>query len=189
MRRYFVYLGAVALGVLAGIVVTWATLGPLGLTGPVRNGPWVSDLTIGSAAAGPYTRARIALAGLLALAQSEAIYFLADADAEGRPLSGACDYTLSGRDPDARWWSVTVYAPDGFLIANAADRYSVSSATAPRLGDGRFEVRLNAEGAEGGLPTGSGPFTLALRLYNPGRSLRADPAAADMPRLTRGACR
>ena len=41
-----------------------------GLGGDIAVGPWVTSLTIGSTQADPYTRARVAVAGLLALGRT-----------------------------------------------------------------------------------------------------------------------
>lgn len=57
-----------------------------GLGGDVAVGPWETDLTIGSTQADPYTRARVAVAGLLALNRNETIYFTAHRDDAGDKL-------------------------------------------------------------------------------------------------------
>ena len=44
-------------------------------------------------------------------------------------LDGDCRYEIAGRDPDTRWWSVTAYGADDFLIPNSANRYSMAKTT------------------------------------------------------------
>ncbi|MBU6282340.1 DUF1214 domain-containing protein [bacterium] len=177
------------LGVALGLGLLWTSL--RASAGSVRNGPWRTDLDIGSTAAGPLTRARIAVGGLLALRNTEAIYFHADTDDEGRTLDGRCDYRVEGRDPGSAWWSVTLYDDTGYLLRNEANRWSVSRSTVARGADGSFSVRVSPTGdGPGWLPSpASGPFNLTLRCYEPGEALRADPGAADLPRIVRGGCR
>lgn len=182
-------LATVVGGVMLGLALAWASL--RAGSGMVRNGPWQTDLATGSTAAGPITRARIAIGGLLALRNTEAIYFFAETDDEGRPLDGRCDYRVEGRDPNSAWWSVTLYDATGYLLPNSANRWSVSRSTVGRGEDGRFSVRVSPRG-EGPdwLPSPeSGPFNLTLRCYEPGDALRSDPGAADLPRIVRETCR
>ncbi|MFM8409037.1 MAG: DUF1214 domain-containing protein [Alphaproteobacteria bacterium] len=182
-------LAVVAAGVALGLLLAWATL--RASAGTVRNGPWRTDLATGSTAAGPITRARIAIGGLLALRNTEAIYFFAETDDEGRPLDGRCDYRVEGRDPDSAWWSVTFYDSAGYLVPNPANRWSASRSTVTHGDDGRFSVLVSPRG-EGPdwLPSPeSGPFNLTLRCYEPGAALRADPGAVELPRIVRGSCR
>src|SRR6202008_3721538 len=91
----------------------------------VSNGAWQTNLATGSSAADPYLRTYIALTGVLALNKSETIYYEANRDSAGEPLDGKCSYRIDGKDPDARWWSITVYGKDHFLLPNPQKRYSV----------------------------------------------------------------
>jgi len=178
-----------ALGVALGLGLLWGSLRATG--GSLRNGPWLTDLDIGSTAAGPLTRARIAVGGLLALRNTEAIYFHADTDDEGRPLDGGCDYRIEGRDPASAWWSITLYDATGYLLPNPANRWSVSRSTVGRADDERFSVRVSPRGeGPAWLPSpDSGPFNLTLRCYEPADVLRSDPAGVELPRIVREACR
>ena len=74
-----------------------------------------TNLTAGSAQSNPYQRAFVAIHGLFALNQSEAIYYTATADNDGRRARRSIAAMRSaGRDPDARWWSITAYRPTTF---------------------------------------------------------------------------
>ncbi|HEU4427139.1 MAG TPA: DUF1214 domain-containing protein [Myxococcota bacterium] len=162
--------------------------------GDVRVGPWRTNLTIGSADADLYTRARVAVAGLLALAPSETIYFTAATDSEGEPLRASCDYVLAGGELPARWWSITAYGADHFLIPNAAGRYSIGQTTLMREADGRWTARVSSQPSDRNwIPSGdagaSGELSLTLRLYNPHAEVARDPASAQLPDLTRESCR
>jgi len=185
--------------------------------GEVANGPWRTSFVTGSVDADLYTRARVAVGGLLALAPSETVYWNAEHDAEGRPLDARCDYRVTGSELPARWWSVTAYAADHFLIPNDAGRYSFSQTTLAREPAGAWTVRVatqpptqgplptsgvtagaprsEAKPSEGAnwLPSGragaTGPFALTLRLYNPAPEVYERPASLALPRIEREACR
>ncbi|MDX2171019.1 MAG: DUF1214 domain-containing protein [Deltaproteobacteria bacterium] len=156
----------------------------------VRNGAWQTSRETGSPDAGMYIRAQVAVAGLLALNPSEAMYYRAASDDAGHPLTGDCDFVVEGRDPATRWWSLTAYAADNFLIPNSAERYSFSRTTVARETDGGFRIVVSARPHAGNwLPVAPGePFDLTLRLYNPEPALTADLAGTPLPRITRTGC-
>jgi len=152
-------------------------------------GPWRTSTLVGSQHAGAALRAAIAVNGLLAMQSREAIYFIASTDDDGQPLNGRCRYVIVGADPDARWWSLTAYGPDRFLIPNNADDYSVNRDDASRDAAGRFAIELDRRpdvGARIALPEGH--FLLTLRLYNPGATIAAHPQAAQLPQIRRQDC-
>lgn len=155
----------------------------------VSNGPWTTDLTSGGVDAGMYTRARVAIAGLLALNQSEAIYYIAKRDSAGDMLDGNCSYRIEGRDPDARWWSITAYANDNFLIDTPSHNYSVSKTSVVRSADGTFVVRLSTVAEQQNwIATSPDGFDVMLRLYNPGTSVVQNPSATLLPSITKEVC-
>jgi len=157
--------------------------------GGVSDGPWKTNLTTGSAQTNPYHRASVAVHGLFALNQSEAIYYSASTDNDGHALDGHCLYEITGHDPEARWWSITAYGVDDYLIPNPAHRYSVSKTAIARDASGDFAAQVG--GVAGGanwIPTGSGRFSLSLRLYNPGPSVILDPAHSVLPALKKVSC-
>lgn len=183
--------GAGLFALVAGVGSAWLAIHGAMHAAGVTNGPWVTSLAIGSPAADPYTRALVAVTGLLALNRSEAIYFTATHDGEGRPLNGDCSYRVRGEDLPARWWSLTAYGADHYLIANAADRYSFSPASLARGGDTpEWEVTVAAQPQPGNwLPVEAGaPFSLTLRLYNPEPEAVAAPEAIRLPAITRISC-
>jgi hypothetical protein len=197
---------ALIVGLAAGGGFAVQTVRGAALEGGVRNGPWSTGNDYGSANADDKTRAIVALRGLLALPKSEARYFSADNDSEGRPLTGNCSYTVRGGAMSARWWSVTVYDREGWLIANPENRYSIGSAAvvpdaqgqwsfivAPQAPGTSARIIVPAEGvvdAPAWVPTGTnGPFNLTLRTYRPTGTLASDPARAVLPTIERGECR
>jgi len=177
------YLTAVVLGLGSA----WFAVKRIGIEG-VSAGAWRADLLAGSADAGLYTRARIAVNAVLALDRSETIYFLATLDDTGRPLRAECRYRLSGVAPDALWWSITGYAEDNFLFPVESGRYSVS-AESTGVAVGESFVATVGPGEADIETSGSGALRLTLRLYRPAAALQRDPASLDAPSIERiGAC-
>jgi len=153
----------------------------------IKNGPWQTNLAIGSGTANPYLRAAVAVHGLLALQQSETIYYSAYTDDDGKLLNADNVYRIEGRAPDSRWWSITVYGEDDFLIPNELNRYSYGSNSVSYNSDGKFTIILSKSHRDGNwLPLGNTKrFSLSLRLYNPGESIRRNPANVELPKIIR----
>src|SRR4051812_3300826 len=131
MRPWMRYLICGVLGVLigAGGAVWSIRIGALGSADTM--GAWTTGKDFGSAQASAYTRAVVALRGLLALPASEARYYNAAVDSEGHSLEGRCRYRVLGSGLPTRWWSLTLYDTKGYLVANQPGIYSVNSAGMP----------------------------------------------------------
>ena len=121
-------------------------------------------------------RATTAMKGLGALRADEAVYAMADFDADGQPLTGAGTYELrfaAGHLPPAQaFWSVSLYGEDRFFTANAIGRYAIGDRT-PGLryeDDGSLAIAISharPASIDNWLPAPAGPFYLILRLYHP----------------------
>lgn len=191
MKSWHRYAITMLSGLAVGLGAAWAMSGSGLRTGAIVNGPWTTSLDYGTKASDPLTRAAVARAGLLALPASETIYWAATTDSTGNGLDGNCRYRLSGRQLDARWWSVTIYDVDGFLVANKARKWSVNGANIAPDEDGIWRVDISPERAARGAwlpaPKGQG-FHLTLRMYNPGKAFRANPDVAILPSIDRLGC-
>lgn len=189
VRRLAAWAAALIIGVVLGLGSAWAALNLMAGQYQEHYGAWGFSRAAGSSAAGPYTRALIAQKGLLALTRSEALYFTLAEDENGRPLDESCIYGLSGRQPDARWWSVTLYARDNFLAQNN-DHAASADASRVLLDGDRFAVRVAPVRGEAAnwissRSAGRG-FSLTLRLYNVHREFR--PSEETLPHLTTVSC-
>jgi hypothetical protein len=123
------------------------------------------------------TRAIVARGGLWGNHGYEADYEIIWVDADGQPLHGANSYELRLRTPppvDA-FWSLTMYDADRFyLVANAAQRYSIGDRT-PGLtfaDDGSVTLYIGKDSPgpnkqANWLPAPDGPFRPILRMYQP----------------------
>lgn len=190
MKRWLRYTVCIALGLGGGtaLAITQVRGGNLGQQ--VTNGPWSANTDQGTADASALTRARVALFGLLALPAKEAMYFLARTDSDGAPLNGQCTYKVSGGEMDARWWSITLYKGEGWLVKNAANRWSVAGNAPARDAKGNWSFTVSPTKSEDvWLPTGGTPkFDLTMRTYHPQGGLLNNPARARMPTIKKESC-
>ncbi|MEO1489112.1 MAG: DUF1214 domain-containing protein, partial [Pseudomonadota bacterium] len=171
----------------------WSTKKPMEF-GNIAIDGWVSDFAVGSEQASPYVRARVARHGLLALANTEAVYFVRGTDDEGERLREDCDYRLSGGAMPAKWWSITLYqTQDSKLPINKDEALSVDATSIVTEGD-RWEALITPE-----RPTdtpnwissrNADRFDLLLRLYVPQEALLTEPEATlSPPSIKRLSCK
>jgi len=162
----------------------------------IKVGPWQSNSLAGSSDAGMYERAYIARSAMLALTSREATYYVADTDDNGNALTTSCRYSVSGEDFPARWWSITIYGDDQFLIPSKGNRHSFtkSDMQADHLPVFVFELARAdiAAGLENpvmisGVDPGNG-FSMLLRLYHPADALLNAPAQLAVPKITNLGC-
>ncbi len=179
------------LGLVIGLTASAFAVSHLSPFDQVRLGAWSIEAHAGSIEADPYTRARLATSGEIPLATGEGLQLIAREDDDGRRLDARCVYQIGPRAPAARYWTLSLTDPQGFPVANPADRYGFRSSEILRAGSGDFVITAAAEVQPGNwLPIGAaGPFALALRLYDSPLGATAaaiDPAMA--PRIKRVGC-
>lgn len=184
-----------ALGLVAGLAVggglAWRATGTGFDHGSITNGVWSTSLNYGIASADPLTRAAVARRGLLALPKTETVYWAASTDSEGKALDGSCTYAMTGKALDSRWWSVTYYDRQGYLVANPARLFSFSGAAVTPDEKPGWKVTIGPNKPPSGhwLPSAKGQgFELTLRMYNPGVAFMKEPKAAELPVLKREDC-
>lgn len=190
MKPWLRYTVCILAGCAAGTAFAVHQVRSADLGRQVTNGAWATNTDNGTAEASALARARVALFGLLALPAKEAMYYRAATDSAGAPLSGNCTYTVSGGELDTRWWSITLYKGEGWLVKNEANRWSVGGNAPVRDANGNWSFTVSPEKAEGlWLPTGRAPkFDLTLRAYHPRGALRDDPANAKLPTIKKERC-
>lgn len=123
-------------------------------------------------------RAIVAQLGLGANLPEDAIYPLNLVDEDGQPLDGAHDYAIhfdkSELPPAKAFWSITLYDNKGFQVANALNRFAVSSWMPFHYNaDGSLDLYFQTESPgkdkeANWLPAPAGPYNLTMRLYAPG---------------------
>ena len=180
--------GAVGLVLGGGAAVLSVRAGAL--DGGERAGPWMTGRDFGTAQATRFTRAVVALRGLLALPAREARYYTAVTDDAGRPLEGKCRYRITGGALPARWWSLTLYDRAGYLVPNPAGQYSLGSAGLPLAEAARWTAVAAPDRQPGHwLPTGGiDRFELTLRAYLPADGGTGNFTQKQLPSIVREGC-
>ena len=137
-------------------------------------------------------RAIVAQVGLGANLPEDAIYPLNLFDDTGKPLDGANKYTIhfdKGATPPVNaFWSITLYDSEGFQVANALNRFAVSSWMPFKYNaDGSLDLYFQNESPgkdkeANWLPAPKGAFNLmhaSLRPEVRGPHRQMEPAAGD----------
>jgi hypothetical protein len=168
VRLIFLCLLALAIAAVVGVGATWMTATRGTELGTLTIGAWTARPRTGTADIDPYARATIARSGELPVGTGDGVAFTATADDNKRLLDGRCDVVVSGVTPAARFWTLTLYDPKGYLVANSLQRYGFTSQEIVRSSDGAFELRIAARSRAGNwLPTGGiDRYILMLRLYD-----------------------
>ena len=169
MRLLFGMVFALVIAALIGLGATWLALTQGTAYGGVTIGAW-TGWPIGS---------------------GDGVAFYANADDAGQPLDGRCDVLLSGITPQARFWTITLYDPEGRLVANSAQRHGFTSQEVIRNANGSFDITVAPRARPGNwLPTGGvEKYLLVLRLYDTpvGMATRTG-RDAPMPAISKRQC-
>ena len=168
MRLLLGALFALVVGAAIGLGTTYYALSRSTAFGAVTLGGWTFWPKTGTPDIDPYARASIARSGELPIGSGDGVALYARVDDRGRVLDGSCEVTISGTTPPARFWTLTLYDPNGEIVANSANRYGVTSQEIMRHADGSFEITIAPRARPGNwLPTaGVERYVLVLRLYD-----------------------
>jgi hypothetical protein len=182
---------ALAVAAVVGLGTTWLALSRGAAFGAIQIGAWTAWPKTGTREIDPYARAAIARSGELPIGSGDGVAFFARADDNGRALDGRCDVLVSGTTPQARFWTMTLYDPQGRLVGNSIDRQGFTSQEILRHSDGSFDIVVAPRARAGNwLPTnGIDSYVLVLRLYDSpvGVATRA-AREVPMPALTVRSC-
>ncbi len=185
-KWHFAAVTALGLMVGAGSAVGWMRQG----MAPVGDG-WMGSKVTGSVDADAWTRARVALSGLLALNRSQAIYLVRNTDDAGQRLRDTCKYRVSGGAMPGRWWSVTAYAADNYLPQNDDGALSFDATRVHPDAAGQWQAIVASHKPAGAVwlsTRRAGNYDLTLRLYNPTPAAQADFGVIPLPRVERIDC-
>jgi hypothetical protein len=179
---------AVAAGV--GLGLTWLALTRGTAYGGVSIGAWTAWPRTGSTDIDPYARAMVARSGELPIGTGDGVAFFARSDDNRQPLDGRCDVLLAGTTPQARYWTLTLYDPQGLLVANSVQRHGFTSQEIIRRADGSFEILVGPRARPGNwLPTGGiDRYVLVLRLYDTPIGVATRGREVTMPSVMRRGC-
>jgi len=162
----------------------------------VKNDIWTILPSPGDPDRSIYTRAAVAAAGTFASKKPEQAYYQTEIDIEDQPLNGNCLYRLSGEDIESRWWSITAYANDGFLIENTEKLYSYNSETVNFNANGGFEIYFLGDNDfisdvsnENWLRVNQDEnFNVSLRIYYPGEEFFSNLRRVNLPIIEKVKC-
>ena len=162
----------------------------------VKNDIWTILPSPGDPDRSIYTRAAVAAAGTFASKKPEQAYYQTEIDIEDQPLNGNCLYKLSGDDIESRWWSITAYANDGFLIENTEKLYSYNSETINYNANGGFEIYFLGDNDfisdvsnENWLRVNQDEnFNVSLRIYYPGEEFFSNLRRVNLPIIEKVKC-
>ncbi len=162
----------------------------------VKNDIWTILPSPGDPDRSIYTRAAVAAAGTFASKKPEQAYYQTEIDIEDQPLNGNCLYRLSGEDIESRWWSITAYANDGFLIENTEKLYSYNSETINYTANGGFEIYFLGDNDfisdvsnENWLRVNQDEnFNVSLRIYYPGEEFFSNLRRVNLPIIEKVKC-
>ena len=113
LKNVFLTLLALAIAIGGGGSSVWYMLKAQEGVGAIRVGMWTAFPDIGTPEADPYSKARVAREGVLALGRAVGLAFVAKQDSGGEQLRRECSYSIEGGFPTARFW--TLYAADQSL--------------------------------------------------------------------------
>jgi hypothetical protein len=179
----------IAIGGGAGSV--WYALEARRGVGAVAVGGWIAHPDVGTPDADPYTKARIAREGILALGRAEGVAFVTERDSGGAPLRAECAYAVEGHVPPTRFW--TLFAVDGsqHRLEPGSDRFAaIQSLGLDRAPDDAVSIAIGPRPRPGNWlhVSGSGPMALVLTLYDTPISGGTGFAGLEMPQVRRVGC-
>ncbi len=191
MRLFFGSCFTLLLAAVIGLGATWLTVTRGIAFGSLTIGGWTAWPKSGSVDIDPYARATIARTGELPIGTGDGVAFYAHTDDAGNPFDGRCTFVISGMSPAARYWTVTLYDPEGRLVANTIGRHGFTSAEIVRETDGRFAISIGPRARPGNwLPSGGiEKFVLVWRLYDTPISVASRTTKeGPMPSIVRKGC-
>jgi hypothetical protein len=178
---------AVAIG--GGAASVWLALGEG--VGAVDVGGWTTLSDMATQDADPYSRARAARDGLLALGRNEGLAFAATRDSAGDALRRDCAYTVEGKIPAARLWTLYAADPQGAAVATGTRRDNFLTSWAVLfLPDDSLAITVGPRPAPGNwlATSGSGPMQLVLTLYDTPLAGEAGLTDVVMPQVLKAGC-
>ena len=180
---------AIAIG-LGGYSV-WYALNAQDGVGAIRIGQWTAFPEVGTLAADPYSKARVAREGVLALGQAEGLAFVAERDDADEPLRRECTYTIEGSYPTARFW--TLYAADqslGVIDTGKPRQAALQSYQVLRRPDNSVVISVGNRPAPGNwlLTGGSGKMYFVLTFYDTPIASSTGLSDVTLPRILKAGC-
>lgn len=191
LRIVFLTLTTLAIAVGGGAASVWYALQAQEGVGATTIGSWTAYPSMGAPDADPYSKARAAREGLLALGRAEGLAFFASRDAGGEPLSRRCSYVIEGSTPPARFW--TLYAADrslGMISEGKRRKPALQSLDILRNPDNSFAIAIGPDATPGNWlnVSGNGPMVFVLTLYDTPVAGNIGVEDVELPQVLRTGC-
>ncbi len=176
---------------MAAAASVWYALKVQDGVGAIRIGQWTAFPDIGTPAADPYSKARVAREGVLALGRAEGLSFVAENDAAGDQLKRECSYRIEGGFPTARFW--TLYAADqslGVVETGKPRLAALQSYEVLRQTDNSVIISVGHHPMQGNwlLTDGSGRMYFVLTFYDTPIASSTGLSDVSLPRIVKAGC-
>ncbi|MEI9411144.1 DUF1214 domain-containing protein [Mesorhizobium salmacidum] len=191
LKNAFLMLISLAIAIGGGGASVWYALKIQDGVGAIRIGQWTAFPDIGTPAADPYSKARVAREGVLALGRAEGLSFVAENDAAGDQLKRECAYRIEGGFPTARFW--TLYAADrslGVVETGKSRLAALQSYGVLRQPDNSVIISVGHHPMPGNwlLTDGSGKMYFVLTFYDTPIASSTGLSDVSLPRIVRAGC-
>lgn len=191
LKNAFLTLLSLAIAIGGGGGSVWYALKIQDGVGAIRIGQWTAFPDIGTPAADPYSKARVAREGVLALGRAEGLSFVAENDAAGDQLKRECSYTIEGGFPTARFW--TLYAADqslGVVDTGKPRLAALQSYEVLREADNSVVISVGHRPMSGNwlLTDGSGRMYFVLTFYDTPIASSTGLSDVSLPRIVKAGC-
>jgi len=191
LKTAFLILVVLSISIVGGGASVWYTLKANESVGAVTIGEWTAFPSLGTADADPYSKARVAREGLLALGRAEGLSFSAQRDSNGDALRRECSYHIEGPVPPARFWTLYAADPAGVVIQAGSRRSSaLHSNQLVRLADNSVAISAGRHPSFGNwlALSGEGPMTLVLTFFDTPISSSTGAGDIVLPSIVKAGC-
>lgn len=174
-----------------GISLTRYAIGHSSGFSALTIGAWEAFPKAQTDEADPYAKSHRAKTGRLLFGSAEGLTFYARTDDKGDALNAACTYTLSGKVPAARFWTLGAANLENAPIAARAGLPSALNSEIVLYGaDGSITVTVSSAPSPGNwLAVSPGKrFHLALTLFDTPVAGSSGVIDLSMPKIVREGC-
>jgi hypothetical protein len=181
----------ICIALLGGGASVWYTLQAKESLGAVTIGEWTAFPDLGTPQADPYSKARVAREGALALGRAEGLAFVAQQDSDGETLRRECEYRIEGPVPSARFWTLHATDTADAVIGSGKRRASAfHSYELLRRVDNSVSLSIGARPSPGNwlALSGTGRMTLNLTFYDTPIASSTGVADVKLPAIIKVGC-
>lgn len=191
LKTALLVLFTLVIAIGGGAASVWYVLDAQKGVGAVTIGSWTAYPDMGTPGADPYSKARVAREGVLALGRAEGLTFTAQRDSSGQRLRRQCSYRIEGEVPSARFWTLHASDDAGAVIGSDKPRpAALHSYNAIRTTDNSISVAVGRHPAPGNwlALSGSGPMSFVLTLYDTTIATSTDLDDIALPQVRKVGC-